>query len=275
MKKQFTLVLLLASFIAFAQVDKHLIGYWPLDGSAIDVSGNELHGTATTITPVADRDNRTDCACGAFTEPIALPKSKFLDIGPMDSMSVSLWYKGGSKDTSDLEIIFGKYAGQGSTKNYYLGLFSQNRPVEGRPYPNFTEDFYEGDTINWHHQVMTYKNKEWRMFYDGKEYGKYWIDTAIVLDSTVRLMIGNTFKGAIDDVRFYRDDLDQSTVDQLFKLPSSCTITALKGEDSLSETEQNEIIKAYNNLGQEIDHTKYTGLAIVQYANGKRSKILK
>ena len=67
--------------------------------------------------------------------------------------------------------------------------------------------------------------------------------------------------------------LDQNAVNHLFGLPSSCTLTALK--EGLSANGPSEIVKAFNNLGQEVDFPSSSGLVIVQYANGKRFKILK
>lgn len=276
MKKTITAIGVFFSSFVFAQMDNALIGYWPLDGNSQDYSGNGLSGNLSSVPTTTDRNNKVGCACFALSEPIVLPSSRLLDIGPNDSMTVSLWYKGGSKEQDDLEIIFGKYAGTGLTKNYYLGLYDLNRPVAGRPYPNFTEDFYEGDTTNWHHQVMTYKKGEWRMYYDGKEYGKYWIDTTITLDSTINIMIGNSFRGAIDDVRFYRDDLDSSGIAALNQLPSSCAIVTSLSQGETESAEKKYMVRAVNLLGQDInDLHAHSGPAILFYSDGSRRKTIK
>jgi len=50
------LVLGLAGGVAFGDITSGLVGYWPLDGDAMDASGSDLHGTVNgDVTPGEDR----------------------------------------------------------------------------------------------------------------------------------------------------------------------------------------------------------------------------
>jgi hypothetical protein len=56
------LVVLMAATIQ-ADITTGLVGYWPLDGDALDVSGNDLHGTISgAVKPAADRQGYADSA---------------------------------------------------------------------------------------------------------------------------------------------------------------------------------------------------------------------
>ena len=61
---QVVLGLVLAVLVAAGAADTTtgLVGYWPLNGDGQDASGNELHGTVTNVTPVADRLGNPDSA---------------------------------------------------------------------------------------------------------------------------------------------------------------------------------------------------------------------
>jgi len=55
--------LILPTDYAKADLTEGLVGYWPLDGDAQDISGNENHGEITgNVTPVADRFGTADSA---------------------------------------------------------------------------------------------------------------------------------------------------------------------------------------------------------------------
>ena len=70
------LVLGLVAGIAAADITTGLVGYWPLDGDARDVSGNGLNGTIVgTVQFVEDRDNLPGAAAlfpGVLTSYIDL-----------------------------------------------------------------------------------------------------------------------------------------------------------------------------------------------------------
>ena len=65
MKKSITLIAVVFTTLLYAQVPSYvptngLIGYWPFNGNANDVSGHNFNGVATGVTPAPDRNGTPD-----------------------------------------------------------------------------------------------------------------------------------------------------------------------------------------------------------------------
>lgn len=76
----------------FTSILARLIAYYPFTGSAIDVSGNQLHGEVRGTVYVPDRMGSPDKACyfNGGAQHINVPNSPVLNV--QDAISVSCWF---------------------------------------------------------------------------------------------------------------------------------------------------------------------------------------
>jgi hypothetical protein len=112
----------LACFLAFAillagaaSTSADLVGYWPLDGDALDASGNGLDGTISgTVVPIADRTGFPDSAM-----QFGGGASDYVDIGDppqlqlTGAMTLAAWVSLDSSNTNNARI-FAKAGGSGA-----------------------------------------------------------------------------------------------------------------------------------------------------------------
>src|SRR5687768_7351134 len=96
-----------------------LVAYYPFDGNANDVSGNQLHGTETGTTPTADR-NGTAAGALAFDGITA-----FVDCGNPSqfnfagSFTIAAWVRLDGNQIN--KYIVSKYDAGVSTHSYGMG----------------------------------------------------------------------------------------------------------------------------------------------------------
>ena len=101
--------------ISYGDITSGLVGYWPLDGDAIDASGNGLHGTVNgDVTLVEDRLGNPDGAMhfpGEAAAHIDLGDPVAFNItGPM---TLAAWVSLDAGNTNNGRIV-AKMAGGGS-----------------------------------------------------------------------------------------------------------------------------------------------------------------
>jgi len=101
--------------IGVANTSADLVGYWPLDGDALDASGNGNNGTISgTVVPVADRSGNPDSAM-----QFGGGSSDYIDIGdPLQlqltgAMTLTAWVSLDSSNTNNARI-FAKAGGSGA-----------------------------------------------------------------------------------------------------------------------------------------------------------------
>lgn len=97
MKKQFTTFVLFAIIglsSAFAQIhlDSGLVGYWPFNGNANDLSANGNNGTVSGATLTTDRFGNANSAYyfNGTSAYITVPNSTSLN--PQNAISLCAWY---------------------------------------------------------------------------------------------------------------------------------------------------------------------------------------
>jgi hypothetical protein len=83
-----------------------LVAHWPFDGDALDVSGNDLHGSVAQVAPAPDRFGRPDRALAFDVSTVAVPHSALLDLDA--GITVSLWVRADEIQSSGNRMVFGK-----------------------------------------------------------------------------------------------------------------------------------------------------------------------
>src|SRR5690606_4746453 len=106
------LLLFSLSVNSFSQLSIGLKAYYSFKGNPADLSGNGNDGIIVG-SPVLtqDRFGMTECAYyfpGTSSEYISINYSPDFDIDSLGAFSISLWYKGGSTNEGDYEILFEK-----------------------------------------------------------------------------------------------------------------------------------------------------------------------
>lgn len=187
--KTFQLIALfiLNSSISMAQVPDYvpsngLIGWWPLDGNAIDSSSNENHGLVDGATPTKDRfglDNKALAFDGINDEVT-------FDVKQLLNFSISVWHKpideGDNYDPIfqlKKDCISTGYDRNGSAFMYTLKEDGKVKiAFRYMPRDCSTASAYFGGRIdnayttfnNWSHYVMTWNdtNKSLTIFHNGR-----------------------------------------------------------------------------------------------------------
>ncbi len=209
-----------------------LIGFWPFNGNANDLSINNNHGTVNGATLVSDRFGLTNRAYRFDgNDYISIPHSATLDM--QSSLSFSVWEK--PETTSGTRMIFGK--SNYTTKTNYLLRVKPNGYIQWE-YNGYTDTDSVPLQLNvWHHIVVTASSPG--------QVKRVYIDNRLIKETssssgpfgliTNPFTIGYAsynseyFLGAIDDIRMYNKELSVSEINALFN--ESCNTTY-----SLTET---------------------------------------
>jgi hypothetical protein len=105
-----------------ADITTGLVGYWPLDGDGLDVSGNDLHGTINgPVQPVPDRLDYADSAMsftGAANCYISVADTPKLQI--TGEMTLAAWVLLNKDNTNNCRII--AKSGAGGARSYSLNI---------------------------------------------------------------------------------------------------------------------------------------------------------
>jgi hypothetical protein len=200
-----------------ASANEGPVAHWPLDGDALDASGNGLDGTVSLALPAPDRFGRPGRALhfdgGAGVE---VSHDPLLDLqGPM---SVSLWIRADRIEVSGDRMIFGK-------SNY---VSATNFLLRVRPggylqweYLDYTESIERPLLAGvWHHVAVTAvgPGSGKRIFVDGVE-----VATTTPPGSAFGLVAdpltfgyanygAERLEGSLDELRIYARTLDQDEI---------------------------------------------------------------
>jgi hypothetical protein len=196
-----------------------LIGFWPFNGNANDLSINNNHGTINGATLVADRFGISSRAFHFDgNDYISIPHSTTLNM--QDSLSFSVWVK--PESLTGTRMIFGK--SNYSTKTNYLLRVKPNGYIQWE-YNGYTDtDSVPLQLNTWHHIVVTASGPG--------QIKRIYIDNQLVKETltssgpfglvTNPFTIGYAsygseyFIGVIDDIRMYNKVLSESEIDALF-----------------------------------------------------------
>lgn len=224
----FLMILILFSGIIFCHfeansqsfgLDDSLVAHYPFNGNALDVSGNNHHGTVHGALITYDRFNRPDSAY--FFDGI----DDYIDCGdPPDNsfdlineFTIAAWISLSSSTESDGKNVFhsvvAKDEGPGpNVRKWIFGLvntklaFHINGPGYGGGFWVYSQT--QDLRINqWYHVVITRTGNLYTFFLDGRNAGTAFLGMSIY-DVNESLTIGYSepvgpFHGSIEEVRIY------------------------------------------------------------------------
>ena len=247
MKKTFTIIIMLCSFITFSQIPTAgLVAYYPFSGNANDASGNNLNGVVNGATLTTDRFGNPNKAYNfnGTSNYIRVSNSPLLQI---EAWSLSAWYKTSGPLTGTGRITTKQPPSSGT--NYLTVMMGGPDTIVGSAWNGSsaipTPDNTKTNNNVWHHVVYIRDNT----------LNKYYIYVDNVLKNTVNdgfgalsntadLMIGCShlfnqyWFGDIDDIRIYNRAVTTLEVGALFNETST-------GINSLSLNES--LVKAFPN----------------------------
>ncbi|NND01705.1 MAG: LamG domain-containing protein [Acidimicrobiia bacterium] len=186
------------------------LGYWPLDGTALDMSGNENHGTASGTRNVPGRV--VDAQRLASGDAVSIPANEDLQVGDNDSdFSISAWLRLESGPTG---VVRNNITAAGVAQ---LGTASNTNQVIA------TIETAGGDTTAvsnatlstgvWTHIALVRKGNDMKIYIDGA------LDKTKALGGSTSAGSGAmTFTGdtaSIDDVKVHGGALSTAQVGDL------------------------------------------------------------
>ena len=162
----------------------------------------------------------------SYEQNLKVAANSVFDIMSSDGFTLSLWYKGGTQDVGDYELMFA----MGSHK---LSLYDVNQPnfAPGFCWDRSAVGFYP-DTMTWHHLVVIRHGENIGMYRDNAEMIRCSGFAASEEYEMDDIVIGGSFKGALDDITLYNRAL---TIDELEALiGTSGYQCAIVNNDSVS-----------------------------------------
>jgi hypothetical protein len=206
-----------------------LVGYWPFNGNANDVSGNGNNGTNNGATLTTDRFGNTNSAYSfnGSTSFIQLPSS----IHP-SQISVSLWVKPSSNQSNQV-IIRNRWYGFGVHYNFiWSGANKANKfgtdlhINNGSDYNAYSCLIPQNINLNqWYNIVFTYDGTTYKVFLDNVLVfqSNVYKDTIKYQNAGLGFAFGRDgdnpdfyFKGSLDDVSIWNRALSQEEITNLY-----------------------------------------------------------
>jgi hypothetical protein len=238
-RKVFVVVILALVFAAptsplMADITSGLVGYWPLDGNAEDLSGNDNNGTIMgNVTPTENRFGIPDSAMnfpGTTSDYIDLGQPPMLLI--KGAMTVAAWVR--TDNLSQTGRIIAKQ-GPGSARSWGLNL-------ETAGYARFDVGINPTDRIRVDSEPLTFGPDEWwhiaGVFRPGDAAELYingelvksepatidtqWIENGLNVNIGRRPQPGTPWQGDIDEVYMYDIAL---TPDEIISLMSGSLLS--------------------------------------------------
>lgn len=219
-----------------------LVGWWPFDGNANDLSGNNNHGDTFNLTPTADRNSKLNSAYlfNGVSSYIKIPKSQ--KNGMTSNWTVTAWiYTNGFNGVSQYQTLFSKrndgiwahslalsYTG-GTSENEYV-VAGRRDQAQNIDLKYSSDKFFKN---KWIHLTTTCKNDTIRYYFDGKQIGNFQVFNIQVPNQDVDISIGRIcacpsghpewFNGKIDDIGLWSRPLDSNEVKSIYFEKNSTT----------------------------------------------------
>jgi hypothetical protein len=216
------LIIIAFNGICFSAINDGLVAYYPFSGNADDESGNGSHGTVYGATLVADRFGNPNSAYqfDGVDDVIDSGNSSYFNFGT--GFTFTGWIK--VSEFNGASIFMKK---KKNYENKYLKLYNQ-RLMFYLYYTTGESTTGSGSLpLNqWVHVAATYDGSFTKTYINGV-FSVSRSATGDVADSTANMYIGRSnqeidplsggpsFKGMIDDVRFYNRALSESEIESL------------------------------------------------------------
>jgi len=203
-----------------------LVAFYPFNGNAIDISGNDNNGTVNGATLVANRLGRPSSAYSFSGQSnwITIPNSPSIDItGPI---SICGWLKASSNDS--FMVVLGKDGDyQSGQRSWHVGIykrmlrFSPNTPNLQDIYSN---PFPDGFT-DWTQFAVTYDLSTVKFYINGKLNASVPCSGRLnSITQPLRIGVLNPeypgywyFDGVLDDIRIYNRILSLAEIQALYQ----------------------------------------------------------
>jgi hypothetical protein len=215
-----------------------LVAHYPLDGTALDVSGNNQNGTIQGPVTVVDRCGEAGLAYGfdGTNDMIVIPDSPLLDIGTND-LSIVLWMK---TAVAGSRYLLWK-GSSSSTSGYSLALTSSGSVFAEIASTALGSQIYATNHASvadgvWHHiALVAHRGGLGAIYVDGDLAGQADItpDSGSLANGFELRIGGSTpqfFAGSIDDVRIYSTALSPADVRGLFDIGCGLGLVGVPGD---------------------------------------------
>jgi len=222
MKKSFTSFVLL-SFIGlsglFAQIPTNgLVGYWPFNGNANDLSGNNLNGSVYGATLSTDRFGNSNSAYNFNgTDSIVVNNDSLLNFTAGSSITISVWAK--KTATTDLFHILGKRVACGPNFQYQIG---SNAAPDGLSFGgsgNLLNSGFFLTSNQWYHIIGEFDGLKCKLYVNGAIIDSSSASLPSIVSANFIFGFSGTctgFVGVIDDIRIYNRALNQVEITSLY-----------------------------------------------------------
>ena len=229
--KSIYLPVLIVLLLLSQTLQADLVGYWPLDGDALDASGNGLNGTINgTVVPTADRSGNPDSAMqfgGGAGDNVDLGDPPQLQL--TGAMTLAAWVSLDSSNTNNGRI-FAKAGGSGA-RSWSLNIEASSggvaNPATFQVSASGASNISISDpeplpTDEWVHVAGVYRPGEATEIYvNGQLKARNTTDipTSQFSNNGRTVLIGSRndcsncgWVGSIDDVRIYDESLSEGEI---------------------------------------------------------------
>ena len=229
MNRFFTLLLVASCFTAVGQVPDYvptdgLVGWWPLNGDAVEAFSGSLNGENFGAASEVDRFGVSEGALLFADDTLIVNGGGQLPTGS-DSRSMSFWLQSATISAPSNRDVLG-WGTQTTLGRFGFTLY------DGYPYfVSQNADFYGNEFIerrSWHHICLTYDGEVVRMYIDGNLDESEPKPLATTNDGP--LVVGRSpfvhtgltyYDGGLDDLGIWDRSLTQIEVTQLFSGPAT------------------------------------------------------
>jgi hypothetical protein len=246
--------LLMTTQMIFSQVPSYvpsngLVGYWPFNGNANDLSGNGNNGTVNGATLTSDRFGNANSAYNFDGNNNHILVSDNSTLSGFSDITISLWvnisqFPSASDPFSGLVT---KWYGSGNcggmTDNYACYLRTNNQFVAGtnqyRNYPNMLQSPSNLSTSNWYHLVIVHNSTTGGSIYINGSLVSTYNTSGALCSSTNPLYFGcdnglgvinRFFNGKLDDIGIWNRALTQQEITNMYNgVNYSDTCNAVSG----------------------------------------------
>jgi len=217
-------VLLLIPFV-HADITTGLVAYYELENNGTDSTANNNDGVVTQVKWVSGVVGTAGQFIPANNSVITVPDSASLSI--TGDMTVSLWYKGTSCDTSNYMISKVKATAPRYANPYVYGVDHPTKiyVIYGRGLSSQEIDMSDSSITcdTWQHLVWTTSGNTITYYVNGSIFGTTDTTTETRTDGNTPMAIGNIVGGGalfstqtLDEIRIYNRALTGSDVLELY-----------------------------------------------------------
>ena len=217
--------LALFSFLKAQEVDTTLIGWYTLDGQAIDQSEFSNDGTMYNLIPASDRFGYQGGALefNGSNAYISIPSSTSLE-SPDSTITMSAWINmfGWSKTGDPFNPVLMKSSSGGNAFQYRLSIGPGGIGANFNNWNTGHVASFGFDFFNWYMVTVTYDADSLRYYVNGDLISTVVFDVNMTADSRP-LEIGRDvpgitehFYGRIDDIRIYNRALSEEDITILY-----------------------------------------------------------